>query len=768
MTSLLVKSVFGKLPEMQAPFEGQVRVVAFTDDRKSIALSRLDLRKPCAPMLVSVREFSKALEGGQIIELEEPNWQLPISESQLPGKRRQAFIAARELMAPFIGLSDEEQPIDEAGRPLVKYDMPKLILNAHHRRVAFREASELKGVSEKTLERKFYRFLKYGMTVLALAGPQKPRGQGPKWQKPGSKKRGRKPRSGADVAPTPTSAEVKDRLKPYCRKFLEGKLTLQAAYHLSLLAHFSIRKMTAEELARIERREDLSIEEIENHLVPKDQRPTLDQFRYIAEKIRIESGIEKTKSIRELRPRQMPSSRRGRARDWVRGPAFEFEIDSTKLQRRMTSRIYPHRVLASSTEYVVVDKWSTAIVARFPSLDHPSFNLGAAALRACLQDKGEIFRDLGLPYGSDQLPTREAPSRLIVDRAEFVSNKAKPICDLGIQIRPAASGNAAGKGTIEGTFSGLKHGRARQHLFLPGEYPKFPKRGEDDGMHDACLDTDDSERRSWEVVLQYNAQPVPAEDFPPDALGMGLENISRIDLYLWGLKNRPGGPFLVSKRDEITYLMQQGFATVTPDGINFAGQSFDCPTFNKVAYLRRSSDPRIEIRFDNLVGHFIYILDDTVQDWAMAMNQNQEYAALRYTLLELQDFKTEYKKKASQKKFQDDVNASIRGQQINRETRALQKAAIARRKGHPKSGAHDRIRETTARELEIEHAQLASREISKYQSRQSQTHFQNGPGSSNKLVRSSEPKDRPKASARTVAMGSGKLFERHYARHSKH
>jgi hypothetical protein len=275
--------------------------------------------------------------------------------------------------------------------------------------------------------------------------------------------------------------------------------------------------------------------------------------------------------------------------------------------------------------------------------------------------------------------------------------------------------------SIEGLISRLKHGRAMLSLYLPGEYPKRPGRGDKDGMDEASFTMLDWKRRSRLILDNYNEQPVPEKDMPLDALAAGIHNISRRGLFLWSLERRSGGATYFSKEEEITYLMQAGRARVATDGIHFGSSQIydsDPRDFDRRAFLSIATSPYVEARFDNLAGHFIYIRSPFEHRWVMALNQNEEYRRLRYSHLQLDFLSRKYREGAEELNEVNQINQELQAKALNREARQKEKEARESRKGKAKGEKRSDIRARTAMQTEFDRAGRAARQINKYQASQ--------------------------------------------------
>lgn len=735
MSHVLIRQVFGAVPQMQAPFRGSIRILAFSANGNYASVTRTDL-EPCrAPFSVIINDLEEAILSGAVVQVDASFSHLIVSEDELSERSQTQYDVAKTLMVALVGperiIGIESLPLrghlrstteedHETGHEDPDFDWDqhfvRVLFDKHYANSAFREVARRFKVSKRTVIRYFYKYLAYGMTPFAIAGKKKPAYRASTRQKPGTGRRGLKPiiNGARSEASLPTAADVRPEVEKYCELFLKGDKSFKAAYYMALRVKYAKKPISQERLDEVRQGKDLTWEEIEDVLRPPEERPTPGVFRDIIEQIKNERNIERPKSPSELRARKVEKEHRGRARDGVHGPLFLVEIDSTKLQQRHTSRLYPFHVISTSTLYLLVDVWSTFIIDWLRSLGNASFNLGSATVRRLVEDRGERYRALGIPYDPSRYAPPLAPTKIIADRFEFPGPMAKPLRQFGIKFGFTRPGRGDDKGPVEGAIGQVKHGQAKQRFVLPGEYPKMPGRGDDDGMSDATLDTRDHDERLYRAIDAYNDEPVPIEDYPPDALEAGLKNLSRRELFLWGLEHRRGGGLPVSDDDRITFFMQAGRATVTQAGIKLGEEWFDCPEFNSRLFLKRSNTNKLEARSDDLLGHFIYIRDPSTQRWLMAFNQDSEVRQLRYSVLELEPYRKEHALKTDQRTLVNEFNEVIKAEPLNREAERKHKEAKAYRRGAPKSEFEGDIRSVTAQDLALERAERASREINDY------------------------------------------------------
>ncbi len=785
MKTLFINNVLEAVPSVGTPFEGRIKVLAFSEDESQAGVIRINVKAPGAPYVLPVQYLREAMNSGTAVQVDVPTNHNAAAESQLllqcktsaaedvkvktkatssrgaeavlKGKALRLFREACGGMELLVGRQILYPTTDDSAASLDCYKFKQLIFDRHYANRAYREVAKKANQSKRRIERNFNKLLCGGLSALV-----------PKVnvsvsrQKLGSKRRGLPP--GLDKTGTNlTAPELRDTVRKYAESYAHGKLTLRNAYNRCMAYAYYAVPLSSEQKLRIDSGGRLTKDEVKAHLKRAEDRPSFAQFRVQAEAVMEELKIIGRKRPTELRPPVILRETRGRAREGILGPAFVYEADNTRLQHRLISDLRSRKIILNSTVYAVIDVWSTFVPNIFRSLGFAKYALGTAALRACLIDMEELCQRLHLPYDPSRIMPRIAPSVLRVDRGEFAGDSVMTLMEGRIVVEFTRPGQGPDKGSIEGAIGQLKHGIPTQDLYLPGEYPKRPGRGEEDGFKDACLTTDDWDRRAWEALDIYNDQPVLRDCLPLEALDSGLEGISRRELFFWGLEKRIGGAVYVSKAEEIKHFMQAGRALVTRDAICFGGEKYDCNQFDRYAFLRRSDSPYIDARFDDLGGHLIYIWSDAANEWLMAVNQNEEHRRLRYSFYQLDLHDERY----SQEKIQTDLANTIhhgrRTDLLNKEARQKHKEALADQMGLPKQAKYSDMRDATAPLLEIEKARRASRLTSAFDAaREAEPTDQAQSNDSSSAAPSVQsPKD-PK-SAMSIEQIAAEQWSKHYA-----
>lgn len=666
-----INDILTPKPDRKSCILGIVRVVAVSDDGTTVALIRLDIQPIKAPFNLPLKSIDPEIESNGLVRLETFQTNLPATKDTLSKTERIKFDRVCSIMESVMGDSD-------------------LALDSSYRGLQFARIAKKFRIHVRTVRRHFYNYLWGGMTDLALAGPQKNVNAPKRQQKPGTKKRGRKPKFTAEAGLLALPV-IRDNLEKGARLYyLSGKYTELESYVLTLEKHYSSgKKITRNPGSRIV---------VEDIILPPQQCPTFRQFRYIASLIKESEGDRKTKP-RTIQPPNKKHKKRGTARDGVLGPGYRYEIDATKIQIRIVSRLDPDKLIKEATFYIIIDVWSGAIVGYSLSLLPASWLMAAKALRNCFTPKKEVFKRLDLPYSQDLWGSQHLPSRLAADRGELVSDKAGTVPELGIKLEIMPPMRPDRKGSVEGKFEKIKHG---DNFYLkPGKHVKNVQRRGDDGKKSAALTLNDLEVTIVEIILDLNNDPVPVRYLPVEAINAGISSITYGGLFEWGLKNRTGYTRKLDSKTITNELMLKNNATVTPQGIYFKKHYYtsgDLFSSGLLANASKNGSFHVEVRYDDLVSDKIHYLDPVQQDWLEVFNDNPDIQRLHASFWEIEEHREKAERLVFEAKKNNILNKSTKSKRVNDRN----KMALDRSKSAKSPGSRSQSKQTIRINTEIE------------------------------------------------------------------
>lgn len=600
---LETNSIIRSVSDHNPLFNGIARVVGIFAGE--VYLMRLDMKPLGAPRKYPYKALLEAIDLGDVLTDVMFDTDLPLTDSYISKAVRSRLNRNLEVIRSL--MHDE-----------------RIIYDAEHRGMVFKEKARESGISNRNLRRLFYRYLWGGQTEHSLIVYHHQ--NAPRQQKAGTSKRG--PRGAAEEYSLVALPVVREKMiKGVHKYYRKSKHTLMEAFTLTLKEYFAV----GFKAKHMNSRAELDLQKI---LPQPWERPTLRQFRYLCESLDVQLG-KRVKLPRKARAEETPMERKGKVRDNVPGPGFRFEIDSTNIQVQLVSRFNRAKLIGNARLYIVVDVWSGAIVGYVVSLENSSWSLASKALVNSFQDKGEVFKRLGLPYTSEDWPCCHLPTNLAADRAELMSDKAQVVPDININVEILPPMRPELKALVERGFSEVKHG----HFYpIPGSYPKFRKRREPDGKNDAMLTIDELEHILVEVIMNINNEPQSANNIPKEMLEEDEPDITRIGIYKWGLLNRPGSTRWLSPKDVCSNLLMKGKASVRPDGLYFKNQRYTSLRLIESGLQSKAGWEghfQIDVRFDERFADHIWFHDVMNNQWVPAITDDEDVLQQKSMFLEV-------------------------------------------------------------------------------------------------------------------------------------
>lgn len=534
-------------------------------------------------------------------------------------------------------------------------------------------------VDKRTVKNWILLWLKAGRNAAAVVEKLIDRKFGTGKQATGAK------RGARSVTPALTSDapahEIADKIaKAYDNYIKRRKMTWDDAYYEMLIA---LCKIPAEAVPKDDKGEAL----LSPALIQKFRIPSKYQFRYRCRQL---------KRAEEGQGDELPRGKRGKATDNVWGPGF-FEIDATHFQIQLVSRITKAQLVSRPTVYLIVDIFSGAIAGYALTLENPSWAVAALALHNAFSDKGPVFERLGLPYTSEDWPCRHLPNMLRADRAELVSNQGQEFPASGIRVEITPSMTPIAKGTVEGKNAEMKE-TPKGRFNLPGLFPKYRRRREPDGKKGAALDLLEFERILVEIIMDLNRKAVRPHRIPTDALKDGSRVASRVGMYEWGIDHRPGFTREMPENFAYEHLLTSGDAKVTPGGILFDGEVFNCDALRDLGYLTAALNGSypIKIAHNPLLAAEIFFRDPKSNRWLRAANLDPEIHRTNASFEEARERRAMRKRVAEQAKLNHRAHRRERAPAVNQ----IVKDAVKAKNELPPapSGSKHQVRANRAKE----------------------------------------------------------------------
>ena len=341
-------------------------------------------------------------------------------------------------------------------------------------------------------------------------------------------------------------------------------------------------------------------------LLPEEQCPTLDQFRYVwnnfkkshASWVKRNQHDEKDFNLRE---RLLCGS----SDRIVMAPGELFEIDAHRADVELVHHVNLLPV-GSPTIYLVVDVFSRLITGVYVTLEQPSYIAAAMALLNAFSPKVEYCQRYGVSIQPSDWPSQHLCKNLLGDRGELLGERADEIEEsLGFKIINAPSYRADLKGVIERYFKRLNE--KMQH-FLPGAIRGPKERGKRNPKLDASLTVWQYTQIVIRIVCQLNREVL--RSYVPDrAMIADNLDLTPINLWNWGIRNRSG---MLRKANPVTTrpsLYPRADAIITRAGLEYHGLVYSRPPSlsEDWHFAVAAAENKVEIAYDPRLVDTVYL-----------------------------------------------------------------------------------------------------------------------------------------------------------------
>jgi putative transposase len=306
-------------------------------------------------------------------------------------------------------------------------------------------------------------------------------------------------------------------------------------------------------------------------LLPPDERPTVEQFRYHLERWRElrrtgPDGPER-ETIERVRRRRYNLLLRAIPGDSTRlafGPGFQWQIDATIGDIYLVHSGDRSRLVGRPVIYLVIDVFSRLIVGFAVLLEGPSWTGARQALANAVADKVALCAQHGVTIEPGEWPVAGCMARAILaDRGEFIGVAADTLtAALGTTVLNAAAFRPDWKGIVERQFRIVND---ETIAFVPGKVHRR-ERGERDCRLDAELDIHEFTTLLILGILKHNHSRLRGYNFDAYAIADHVEPYP-IDLWDWGIRNRGGALGAVTIEAARRALLPRVTASVTARGI---------------------------------------------------------------------------------------------------------------------------------------------------------------------------------------------------------
>lgn len=545
---------------------------------------------------------------------------------------------------------------------------------------------------EITVRRMLYKVLRAGRHLYGLCMDFDRRGAPGMKQKPGTRKRGRKPLSGS-IATAKSISDFRARIESaVVEHVVGGNESIPAAY----------RKMLVEDFSRTVKSAN---GRIKTTLVAESQRPTLKQFRTVAEDIQ-HKGAKKSRYV-------STSGRSGSAKDGVLGPGYRFEIDATGAGLELVSEFDLGQPIGSANAYGLLDVWSTACVGGSMGVFNAGYKAAQVALFNAFTPKEELCERWDVDVDPEAWPCHHIPKYITSDRGELVSDASEALpSEFNTIVQTAAPYRPEMKGTVEGWFSGWKASDIRKLVGFgrkTGRMQRDPKR-------DAALTRYDAMRAFLLSAIDYNQQAAPKSAIPPQMIEQGYERISRITLWRWGMRNLIPCARIEEPGFIYASLLRKVEASIRENGLFVEGIRYMSPELRTSGLLQRAAQYgviAVQATIDDFLANTIWYRVDLDAMWQPAYLADEKMRIYNATFAELANYYRKVKVVYERSK----IDAAVHGQTTGDKLLQISDKAVKQKKaqaGKPKTRNSQDVRATRAADAQSERQDHGSEVMRSY------------------------------------------------------
>lgn len=256
----------------------------------------------------------------------------------------------------------------------------------------------------------------------------------------------------------------------------------------------------------------------------------------------------------------------GTARDLIQHPGQQYVIDSTVADIYLVSAFNRKLLIGRPTVYVVIDPFSSVVLAVHVAMEDPCVEQASIALFQAMTPKDELFDSLGLPDAVRAcLPQGCKCTSILADRGEMMSKKAFRLVEgQNIGLGLTAPYRADWKSLVERYF-GVQNDAVLK--WVPGGVRKrVRERGDRDVAYDAVFTINGLKRLLLTLAAEWNASHDMSKHV---SAAMLREEVEATPLGFWnyGLKALHGSPHFMTRMDAVREWLPALEAKVNKEGL---------------------------------------------------------------------------------------------------------------------------------------------------------------------------------------------------------
>ncbi|GAE36817.1 Mu transposase C-terminal domain-containing protein [Halalkalibacter akibai] len=474
---------------------------------------------------------------------------------------------------------------------------------------------------------------------------------GVKERKYGDAKTGR-PRKYSDNQGINVTVGVKKKFEAALEKyyFIQGNSTLTYTYKQLIKEHFS----------------NVYYENGIKVLVPQQLIPSYRQLLYYANKNYSTSAYRK-KRIGEKKYNLTERPILGSSTTDVNGPGSVYQIDATRSNVYLVSRLKQGQTIGRATVYYLIDVASREVAGLYIGLEEPSWVGAMMAISNAASNKVEYCRELGITITPDMWLAEHMPRRILCDKGtEFTSDKIEQFANVfKVRVDNAPTGRADLKGIVE---QYIYRAEEKVKSLLPGYVHKDAnERGAPDYRKDAVLTIEDYTKIIVKGILQFNQHHWI--DNYPRTKEMLEDNVNPIpnELWRWGISKQQG---VLRKfpQEYVKYnLLPSEDASVTVKGIKFKEMYYYCKYADSQDWFYQANGGswNVKVSYDPRLTTYIYLQVDNQFEVCELLEKDKLYRDMSFREVKMK-MESEKKDKVNQESviLQSDINLILEVEEV--------------------------------------------------------------------------------------------------------
>ena len=372
-----------------------------------------------------------------------------------------------------------------------------------------------------------------------------------------------------------------------------------------------------------------------SRVAPAFERPTYRQFTYYCHK-----NLTKTeKDIIKLGKAEQRNAKRlllGSSRTDALRPGWIVEADALEVDCSIISELNPEQCIGRPILYMMIDVYSSAIVAFSVSLENNSM-LGLTNLMLNLADnKVDLCQQYNINIQENLWPSGFIPHEIRCDRgSDFKSDIFANICNhLNITRTLESGGTGSMKGLVEQSFHQFQT-QMRPHLENKG---LITKRHDSNHHRTAMLNLREFTQMVINFIVTHNTKAM--SNYPVQKEMYRIPNFIPTPINLWKFGcDTKGCPTMITDaiKDQYIYnLMIERSAKISRRGLEFMGLYYwnaNDPDLGEQIYKLGTKTQKITIRFDpRCMGKIYYLRDNKLfcAELNSARRETEGFADMTY------------------------------------------------------------------------------------------------------------------------------------------